>query len=309
MLTRPVFRKFARLYGRMALLLGGVLLFGHCREADRSAVASDTVQQRVEAARARLSATPGGQRVLRAIEAHGGLAAWYAAPTSAYAWEYSNTPANLRFKSYLVADNDTRRVYHRLVMLGTPDQPAPAEGRFAWDGAEAWISPAAIDRINPRFWATTGYYFESIPFILADPGLHYSVLPEEALDGIPHDMVRVSYDAGVGDSPDDTYTLYLNKDTGLVDALRYTVTYGRPRRGEAADARPVRETLFYYEDYVTVDGLTVPTHFRGFDFVDGKKGSFKNEAWASEISFREPFDAQQLRRPDDARVQPPPTPR
>lgn len=267
------------------------------------AVPAEAVPAEAAAARARLEASPGGRLVLRAIEAHGGLEAWYAAPTSAYAWEYSNAPANLRFKSYLVADNRTRRIYHRLVSLGTPEAPAPIAGRFAWDGTEAWISPASIERINPRFWASTGYYFESIPFILADPGLHYTPLPDEPLDGVPHAMVRVSFEAGVGDAPDDTYTLYVNKDTGLVDAIRYTVTYGRRGGGS-----PPRETLFYYEDYVTVDGLTVPTHFRGYAFVDGRKGDFKNEAWASEISFRQPFDERQLQRPPDARVQPPPAP-
>ena len=41
-------------------------------------------------ARTRLIESEGGQLVLAAIEAHGGLENWYAAPTSAYAWEYSN---------------------------------------------------------------------------------------------------------------------------------------------------------------------------------------------------------------------------
>ena len=252
------------------------------------------------------SKRPGGGRlVLRAIEAHGGLEAWYGAPTSAYCWEYSNVISNIRFKSCLVADNRTRRVYHDLVELGTPDDPRPIQARFAWDGEKAWISPDTLTQPNPRFWATSGYYFESIPFILADPGLHYERLPDEPLDGVPHDMVRVSYDDGVGDSYGDTYTLYINKETSMVDAIRYTVTYGR---GRPAPGEPARETLFYYEDYTTVDGLTVATHFRGFNFENGQPAGFKNEAWASEISFRKPFDPARLAMPEDARVQPLPAP-
>lgn len=246
-------------------------------------------------ARARLEATDGGRLVLRAIEAVGGLELWYATPTSAYGWEYSNTGSNLRFKSFLVADNRTRRVYHRLVSLGTPQDPTPVEGRFAWDGEEAWIQPAEIDAINPRFWATTGYYFSSIPFVLADPGIVYERLPDEELDGKVYDMVRVGYEPGVGDAS-DTYTLYVDKQTGRVEAIRYTVTFGgRPARGE---------TLMYYRDYVTVDGLTVPTHLVGYGFVDGARGEARNEAWVTDISFTEPFDAAQLEMPAGGRVQP-----
>ena len=74
------------------------------------------------------------------------------------------------------------------------------------------------------------------------------------------------------------------------------MTYGgRPARGES---------LFYYNDYTTVDGLTVPTHFRGFQFVDGEKGEFRNEAWVTDISFRQPFDDSRLAMPEGGRIQP-----
>ena len=106
----------------------------------------DGVDPRVAAA-ARLTASEGGRIVLAAIEAHGGLEAWYGAPTSSYAWEYSNLGSNVRFESFLVADNATRRVYHELRTFGTPEAVSEVEGRFAWDGEDAWISPAALE--NP----------------------------------------------------------------------------------------------------------------------------------------------------------------
>jgi hypothetical protein len=254
-------------------------------------------------ARSRLEASEGGRLLLRTLEAHGGLEAWYRAPTSAYTWEYSNVGSNIRFKTRLVADNYTRRIYHDLLELGTPSNPTPASGSFAWDGENAWISPDTIMGINPRFWASTGYYFESIPFILADPGLHYSVLPDDTLNGMPHNIVKVSYEAGIGDSPDDTYTIYLNKESAMVDGIRYTVTFGS---GRPAEGEPLRETLFYYSDYTTVDGLTVATRFRGFNVVDGVLTGFKNEAWADDISFSTPFDERRLAMPENGRVQPMP---
>lgn len=242
--------------------------------------------------------------VLDAVNAHGGLDAWYSAPTSSYAWEYSNAGSQTRFKTHMVVDNGSRLAYHDLLELGKPDSVGAASGRFAWNGTEAWIHPPELQSPNPMFWATTGFYFSSIPFVLADPGLRYDVLPDEDLDGRIHRMVRVSYDEGVGHSDGDWYTLYLDPETDRVRAIRYTVTYGRGR--PAADATP-SENLFYYDDFETVDGLTVPTRFRGYRFTDGVKGDFRNEAWVSDISFRRPFDAARLEAPEGARVVGPPS--
>jgi hypothetical protein len=146
---------------------------------------------------------------------------------------------------------------------------------------------------------------QQIPFVLADPGLTYAVLPDEEIEGEAYDMVKVSFGTGVGDSPGDTYTLYVGKEDDMVAAIRYTVTYGRQPAAEA-NARPPAETQMLYQDYAAVDGLTVPTHFYGTNFADGAVVDFKNEAWAAEISYRQPFDATKLAMPEGARIQPPP---
>ncbi len=54
-------------------------------------------------------------------------------------------------------------------------------------------------------------------------------------------MVRTYFDSGVGESPGDSYTLYVHPDTGLVDAIRYTVSYGR----DVPPGADLPETLFY----------------------------------------------------------------
>jgi hypothetical protein len=283
----------------------GVLLGGCGKQPDTDEAASTNVvpeqevERRVEDTRKRLSQSEGGKRVLRAIEAHGGLAAWYRAPTSSYTWTYANKGADLRFTSFLVVDNRTRKAYHDLLTTGPYDDARPVEARFAWDGERAWIAPDSVERPNPRFWALTGFYFQQIPFVLADPGLTYEALPDDSIDGTPHDMVRVGFEAGVGDTPDDTYTLYLDKQTGRVDAIRYTVSYGR----DVEDPSALAETFFDYEDYTTVHGLTVPTRFEGYSYSDeeGPGDTLRNEAFADSISYRRPFDASKLAPPADAR--------
>jgi hypothetical protein len=292
------------------MVSGGLIVVG-CGEGEPSGgeadsatnvVPPDEVQRRAEAARNRLAQNEGGRRVLRAIEAHGGLEAWYRAPTSSYTWEYANKDADLHFKSFLVVDNRTRRAYHELLTTGSYDNARPVDARFAWDGEQAWIAPDSIEQPNPRFWALTGFYFQQIPFVLADPGLNYEALPDDTIDGTPHDMVEITFDQGVGDAPGDTYTLYLDKETGQVDAIRYTVSYGR----DVEPGADLPETFFDYEDYVTVHGLTVPTHFAGYTYADdeGPGDTLRNEAFADSISYRRPFDASNLEPPENARVVP-----
>ncbi|MDA0204890.1 MAG: hypothetical protein O3A53_20620 [Acidobacteria bacterium] len=290
-------RRFA-----FAAIAASVLFLAAC--GGQQAPQMSDAQRKAQEGTQRLSASEGGKIVLRAIEAHGGLEAWYSAPTSSFTWEYSNAGMNGRFKTRAVVDNNTRQAYHQILAIGTPDEPKPYEGSFAWDGEKAWIYPADTPIIAPRFWALTGYYFQQIPFVLADPGLSYEVLPDAELDGKPYDMVRASFGSGIGDSPGDTYTLYVDKETDMVAGIRYTVTYGRQPR--AAGDEPPGETLMLYQDYTTVDGLTVPKHFYGSNFANGEVVNFKNEAWADEISYTQPFDATQLEMPEGAKIQPPP---
>lgn len=283
-----------------------LLLIGSVTACGSPGPGSDTwVQEQVEAARERLSTDDASQRMLEVIEAHGGPEAWYSAPTSSYVWEYSNHASNMRFASRLVVDNRTRRTYHDLLSFGTPDSVEEVDARFAWDGEEAWISPGEREQPNPRFWSLTGFYFQSIPFVLADPGVRFRTLPPEELDGVPHERVMAYFGSGVGDSPGDVYVVYIDPDTDRVAAVLYTVTYGRAVEwGPEGPEAPARGTLLHYEDYSVVEGLATPTRFLGYGYQDGEAGDLRNEAWASEISFREPFDESQLEMPADARIEP-----
>ncbi len=277
------------------LLLIALLIATACGPVEEE---PDPVATQVNEATERLTQNEGGELVLKAIEAHGGLEAWFSAPTSSYTWEYANVDADLRFKSFLVADNQTRHVYHDLTLTGPYDNPDEVEARFAWDGEDAWIYPATIEQPNPRFWGISGYYFQQIPFVLADPGVNYERLPDEELDGQTYEMVRTYFEPGVGDSPGDAYTLYVHPESGMVEAIRYTVSYGR----DVEPGADLPETLMYYEDFETVDGLTTATSYRGYDFTeDGQQGDFKNEAFADSISFQRPFDASKMEAPEGAR--------
>ncbi len=277
-------------------LFAVLCLFG-CNMEQESAYNGSESNRLTAEAEARLSATEGGQMVLRAIEAHGGLEAWHNAETSSYVWGFAGG-----MRSSLVAHNRTRQIYHDI--LAFADEEVKGRVQMAWDGSEAWVYPDSLmNSVNPRFMATTGYYFQSIPFVLADSGLHYEALAPALLDSVEHQIVRVTFGDGIGDAYGDHYTLYIHPETNMVSALRYRSTFGR---GRPTIDENMRETLLYYKDYVTVDGLITPTRFEGYGFSEGTRGNQYYSAESSEHSFSAPFDATRLVMPDGGRVQPPP---
>jgi len=274
---------------KLVSLLCLVVVWAACQTT-----ATDPIAAEEAAVHDRLNATEGGQLVLRAIDAAGGVRAWLEASTSSYTWQFGST------RSRQTANNRTRQIYHDL--LETTDSVDTVYGQMAWDGTDAWVYPDSLNA-SPRFQTTTAYYFQFIPFVLADPGLRYEVLPDDMLDGVSHQMVKASFDDDVGDSYGDTYTLYLDPDNGLVRAIRYTVTYGRGR----PDPAQLSESLMYYLDYETIGELTVPTRFETYGFYDGQKGDLRYRASSSDISFSVPFDENRLVMPEGGRVELPPT--
>lgn len=123
-----------------------------------------------------------------------------------------------------------------------------------YDGTDAWVAPQAADFQGARFHLLTWPYFLSLPYKLRDPGTHLSDFGERELQGKVYETARLSFEAGVGDTPDDWYVVYREPETGLVRAMAYIVTYGTSRA--AAEAEPHAIT---YDDFVDVEGARVAT--------------------------------------------------
>jgi len=154
--------------------------------------------------------TPLPSLLTKALTAHGGLANWQTMNTLEYTLERNQKP-----EQHLI-DLQTRKVLlkHEDYQLG-------------FDGQEVWISPnkEAFGKGSPRFYHNLYFYFYAIPFVLADPGVRYEVLPQKEIQGQLYNALKISYGAGIGDAPDDYYIAHFNTDTNLMEWLLYTVTY------------------------------------------------------------------------------------
>ncbi len=60
----------------------------------------------------------------------------------------------------------------------------------------------------------TPFYFFGMPFVFADPGAVHESLGRKSFQGQEYDAVRVTFQKGTGDTPDDFYLLYLDPGSG-----------------------------------------------------------------------------------------------
>ena len=216
---------------------------------------------------------PGREVAALMIEAHGGLEKWRSAPTVSF--EVTNHPSGTVSRE--TVEQGARRAYH--------DFPG-TDTRLAWDDTKAW-SENWERRQSPRFAALLNYYFMNLPWLTADPGV---ILGEPGTGTLLDDpaeyiTVQMSFEPGVGDTPDDTYLLYIDPNSYLLHATEFTVIYGR---AEASEPR-----ILVYEQFTTVDGLMVPIQAGSYR-KDGSSSGFRE---ISNWSFREPFDESRMVMP------------
>ena len=199
-----------------------------------------------------VKATPLPTLLKKALTAHGGLAKWQEMNTLEYTLERQEKPERH------IIDLQSRKVLlkHDNYQLG-------------FDGEEVWVNPnlAAFGKGSPRFYHNLYFYFYAIPFVLADPGVHYEVLPQKELNGQVYNALKVSYGAGVGDAPDDYYIAHFNTETNLMEWLLYTVTYYSGEKNEKFKA-------LHYE-WQQINGLTLPSKLTGYKYEDGKIGDIR----------------------------------
>ena len=215
--------------------------------------------------------------VERMIEAHGGLEKWRSAPTVSFE-DTLQPPEGPPLTSRVSVEQRSRRAY-----LDFPEMGA----RMAWDGGKAW-SENWQGPFPPRFFALLSYYFLNLPWLAADPGVNLSEPGTGKLwdDPTEYITVKMTFEPGVGDTPDDYYILYIDPDSYRLRAAELRVTY--------ADILPPEvdaiEEIAVYDKFATVEGLVVPMKCS----IHGKDRSpLASLEWRN-WSFDRPFDASRM---------------
>ncbi|MGF1484389.1 MAG: hypothetical protein ACFBZ8_08490 [Opitutales bacterium] len=151
-----------------------------------------------------------------------------------------------------------------------------------FDGTTAWLAPEGFEFAPPgaRFHVLTWPWFSYAPFKLDGPGVILSEFETVTTQQGTHWLSRQSFEAGTGDAPDDWYDLFINPETGRLDAMGYIVTYYKSV--EVAEEKP---HAILYHDYVRVGGALVSTRWT-FTLYDAQTHEFSGDL--GEVVLRNP---------------------
>jgi hypothetical protein len=167
-----------------------------------------------------------------------------------------------------------------------------------FDGEKAWVSPEEAELPNARFHLLTWPYFAAAPFKLSDPGTRFSHEGEKPFRAgdAPSLTGKLTFDAGVGDAPDDWYLAYADAQTGQLQGMAYIVTYGK--KLEDAEKSP---HAISYSNYQDVDGALVSMtwEFWPWNEAQGIHGEPRGRVELSEAKFVEP-DPNAFEKPQNA---------
>ncbi len=144
-----------------------------------------------------------------------------------------------------------------------------------YNGSESWatingklIEDPEIVKFTDFFRKTNFYWFAMMQKLL-DPGINYNYEGKRNLNGIDYDIVKISYKQGIGDVS-DTYLLYLNPKTHLVDQFLFTVL----------DFNMTDPFLMMVE-YEEVEGVKLPTIRKATR--SNWNGDILEDVWLEEI--------------------------
>ena len=219
------------------------------------------------------------------IEAHGGMDKWKSARTVYFEDEMIPGDAPVGLVSQVTVEQGRRRIY-----VDYPDINA----RVVWDGEKAWSINWGLP-MPPRLLTSFNYYFLNLPWLVMDPGVNLAMEGTATLweDPTEYITVRMTFDAGVGDTPDDYYVLYIHPETTELRATVYVVTY-KELLSEGVDKTP--EHVLVYDSYTTVDGLKVATHYTIYQWDHSVYATCKIGGW----SFQKAFKTTRMTMPEGA---------
>ncbi|MEL4308016.1 hypothetical protein [Joostella sp. CR20] len=234
------------------------------------------IDERVEKASERLQKTEGGQIIWKAMQAHGGLKQWYSNGALSFRFDYKPLDGKTRRNSYQTIDVWSSKARHQ----GVSD----TSQQYGWDGEKAWkkVNDSTVFPYDMRFWSLTPYYFLGQPFVFDGEGINFEKLPNTVYKNKTYHTVKITYNEGVGEAPDDYYILYFGKDDYKLAVIRYIVSY--PAYFKNGGHNP--EKLMEIQGTTTVDGIELATGYKTFWLTeDEKAGEHITDISVSDISF------------------------
>ncbi|MCA0132121.1 DUF6503 family protein [Winogradskyella alexanderae] len=221
------------------------------------------------------------ESITKVFEAHGGIDTWNKMQTLSFTINKPNG------KEITTTDLKTRAE-----RIETPSYALGFDGKTLWvdeKNGEAYNG-------NARFYKGLMMYFYAMPFILGDNGIIYEEVEPLTFEGKAYPGILISYESGVGESPDDQYILYYDEASGKMEWLAYTVTFGKNERSK--DFHYIR-----YNNWETVNGLVLPKSIDWYKFENNVPTEKRNTVVFEDIQISDIApDASLFIKPETAKI-------
>ncbi len=221
------------------------------------------------------------ENISKVFDAHGGLSTWNKMQSLQFTMEKPNgdevTTTDLKNRNSLIS------------------MPAHSIG---YDGKEVWLhkKDTVAYKGNPKFYYNLMFYFYAMPFILADDGINYEDIAPLEFEGKTYPGIKISYEAGVGESPDDEYILYYDSETNKMAWLGYTVTYFSKKKAKEFH-------FIKYSNWKTVEGLVLPDTLTWYNYENNMPTTKRNDlAFTTVVISKEKLNEAIFKMPEDAEV-------
>ena len=121
-----------------------------------------------------------------------------------------------------------------------------------FDQDRVYYSPNRGSNKGVRFDAFTWSYFFLLPYKLTDPGTQWSSYNSTPIAGKAYRSEKLSFEASIGDAPEDWYIVYANPSTHLLEVAAYIVTANKSVEKAEEDPHAIE-----YADFITVEGIPI----------------------------------------------------
>ncbi|NER15993.1 DUF6503 family protein [Spongiivirga citrea] len=215
------------------------------------------------------------------FNAHGGLETWK--KMNSMSFEIVKEDGNEKQTIDLKSRND---------LIETPSHT------IGFDGTKSWLleKEAGTYKGNARFYHNLMFYFYAMPFVLADDGINFEKADPITFEEKIYPGIKVSYNAHIGDSPNDNYFLYYDEATKQMQWLGYTVTFGK-------DDTSTNVKYIRYSDWGDHGGLILPNSMTWHKVEEGAiKEAVSTRTFANINVSKETVDAKIFEVPEGAVV-------
>ena len=146
-------------------------------------------------------------------------------------------------------------------------------------GQDFYVSPklSSYDG-DPIFYHNIYFYFTSMPFVLADPGITYETIGDYTMGDTLYHAVKIKYDDGVGDASKDEYIVLSDKESNEMRYLLYTVTYFSNEKSD-------QWGLKRYGNWKRVNGVLLPQEITSIEYDGHEMGEIRRTDTIADISL------------------------